>query len=320
MKTPKTRTTKTKKWGNDLIPCMILFMKKLDQEINTPPKFKLTHLPNLLIKTYKSWIEKEPFRLGAVVAYYAILSLPALLIIILNLVGSIWGKELVRGELQSEISAALGPDTATAILKMITEKGDEPTSIFATILGVGVLLYGATGVFYQLQNALDNIWEAKQSSVNEIITSLIGRLKSFGFILIFGFLLLISFVLTALLTTFANRISSLFSTEIVEAAYIVDVLLSSLFIYALFATMFKYLPSKPIKWKAVRVGAALTAFLFILGKYILSFYFGKTEPGSTYGAAGSIIIVMLWTSYSSLILFFGAQFTKTYSDEYLINS
>ncbi|MBP0903683.1 YihY/virulence factor BrkB family protein [Mariniflexile gromovii] len=293
-------------------------MNNIDKDIKSTTTFRLNHLPKLLVKTYKSWMEKEPFKLGAVVAYYAILSLPALLILILNLVGAIWGRELVRGELQAEMSSALGSDTAEAILKMIAEKGDEPTSIFATILGIGVLLYGATGVFYQLQNVLDDIWEVKQTYSNEIIATLIGRLKSFGFILIFGFLLLISFVLTALLTAFANRISRLFSTEIVGIAYIIDIVFSLIFIYMLFAAMFKYLPSKPIRWKAVRVGAALTALLFILGKYILSFYFGKTEPGSTYGAAGSIIIVMLWTSYSSLILFFGAQFTKIYSDRYLI--
>lgn len=283
-----------------------------------PVKFKLVHLPNLLTKTFKLWIEKEPFQLGAIVAYYAILSLPALLIIILNLVGSIWGKELVRGELLTEISAALGPDAAESILRMIAEKGDEPTSIFATILGIVILLYGATGVFYHLQNVLDSIWEIEQPYSNEILATLIGRLKSFGFILIFGFLLLISFVITALLTTFANRITALFSADVINIAYILDIILSLLYIYALFAAMFKYLPSAPIKWKAVRVGAALTALLFIIGKYILSFYFGKTEPGSTYGAAGSIIIVMLWTSYSSLILFFGAQFTKVYSDRYLL--
>ncbi|WP_372752529.1 YihY/virulence factor BrkB family protein [Mariniflexile sp.] len=280
--------------------------------------FKLTHLPSLLVNTYKSWIAKEPFKLGAVVAYYAILSLPALLIIILNLVGTIWERELVRGELHAEMSSALGADTATAILNMIVEKGDQPTSIFATLLGIGVLLYGATGVFYQLQNVLDEIWEIEPNYSNEFISTLIGRAKSFGFILIFGFLLLISFALTALLTAFANRISSLFSSEIVGLAYLTDILISLVFIYILFAAMFKYLPSKHIRWKAVRVGAALTAFLFILGKYVLSYYFGKTEPGSTYGAAGSIIIVMLWTSYSSLILFYGAQFTKIYSDNYLI--
>lgn len=290
----------------------------MEQKISEHPvKFKLAYLPKLIVKTYKKWIEKEPFQLGAIVAYYAILSLPALLIIILNVVGAVWGKELVRGELASEISAALGPDTAESILSMIADRGDDSTSIFATILGIAVLLYGATGVFFHLQNVLDNIWEIKKTYSSEIIATLIGRLKSFGFILIFGFLLLISFVITAVLTTFANRLTSMFSANITGTAYLIDIVLSFFFIYILFAAMFKFLPSAPIPWKAVRVGAVLTTLLFIIGKYVLALYFGTTEPGSTYGAAGSIIIVMLWTSYSSLILFFGAQFTKVYSDEYL---
>lgn len=282
-----------------------------------PYKFKLSHLPKLIVKTYKKWIGKEPFQLGAIMAYYAILSLPALLIIILNLVGTIWDRELVRDELFSELATALGPDTAKSILGMIADRGDNSTSILATIIGIVVLIYGATGVFYHLQNVLDNIWDVKQTYKSGIVATLIGRLKSFGFILIFGFLLLISFVITAILNTFANRITALFSASITGVAYIIDIVLSFFFIYLLFAAMFKFLPSAPIQWRAVRVGAVLTSLLFIIGKYVLSFYFGTTEPGSTYGAAGSIIIVMLWTSYSSLILFFGAQFTKVYSDEYL---
>lgn len=293
-------------------------MKNLDEDMQDRTSFKLAHLPKLLIKTYNSWIEKDPFKLGAVVAYYAILSLPALLIIILNLVGAIWGRELVRSELRSEMASALGSETATSILNMISERGDQPTSVFATALGIGVLLYGATGVFYHLQDVLDNIWGVKESNKKGVIATIIGRLKSFGFILIFGFLMLISFAMTALLNTFSNRIASLFSTKIVGAAYLLDLIISLAFIYLLFAAMFKFLPSKHIRWRAVKVGAALTAILFVLGKYILSYYFGQTEPGSTYGAAGSVIIVMLWTSYSSLILFFGAQFTKVYSDKYLL--
>ncbi|MBM1104573.1 YihY/virulence factor BrkB family protein [Aurantibacter crassamenti] len=280
-------------------------------------KFKFIHLPKLLKNTFSAWLDKDPFRLGAVVAYYSILSLPALLIIIMDIIGAIWGRELVQGELFSEIAAAVGSDTAASIQAMVTKKGDANTSVFATVLGVGVLIYGATGVFYQLQNALDDIWGTEKKYSNDFIAVLFGRLKSFGFILIFGFLLLVSFVLTSLLTSFANRISTLLSSEIVGVAYFIDISLSLVFIYFLFASMFKYLPSKHLSWPAVRVGAALTTILFIMGKYILAFYFSQSEPGSTYGAAGSIIIVMLWVSYSSLILFFGAQFTKVYSDKYL---
>lgn len=282
--------------------------------------FTLKEFPKLLVTTFSTWLEKEPFKISAVIAYYAILSLPGLLIMILELVGSIWGKEIVRGELFSEISLAMGPETAQSIQEMLADKGSDNTSMLATFLGICVLIYGATGVFYQLQNALNEIWEVTPNYSNEIIATIFGRLKSFGFILIFGFLLLISFVITSFLSAFSRQLSRLLSTTVVEWTFIMDILLSLVFIYFLFAAMFKYLPSKKVEWKAVKIGAALTAILFLLGKYALAFYFGKAEPGSTYGAAGSIILVMLWVSYSSLIVTFGAQFTKIYSDEFVKNN
>lgn len=278
--------------------------------------FRIIHLPKLFIATFKAWLAKDPFKLSAVVAYYAILSLPALLILVLDLVGAVWGREIVQGQLTHEFTNAFGADTAEFIKEIMTKKGDAETSFFATILGLGSLLYGATGVFYQLQNAMDDIWEAKPNYSNSIIATLIGRLKSFGFILIIGFLLLISFVLTSGLSAFSERISRSMSERILELAYAIDIVVSLGFIYLLFAAMFSFLPSTRVRWKAVRSGAALTALLFVVGKYLLAFYFAQAEPGSTYGAAGSIIIIMLWVSYTSLILFFGAQFTKIFSDRY----
>ena len=280
-------------------------------------KFTFKQFPKLLWSTFNTWLDKEPFKISAVIAYYAILSLPGLLIMIMEIVGSIWGKEIVRGELFSEISLAMGPETAQAIQEMLADQGSENTSMVATILGVGVLIYGATGVFYQLQNALNDIWEVSPNFSNEILATIFGRLKSFGFILIFGFLLLISFVITSFLSAFSRQLSRLLSSTIVELSFVMDILLSLFFIYLLFAAMFKYLPSTKVEWSAVKIGAALTAILFLLGKYALAFYFGKAEPGSTYGAAGSIILVMLWVSYSSLIVTFGAQFTKIYSDRFV---
>jgi membrane protein len=280
-------------------------------------KFRLSHLPKLLVRTFHAWMEKQPFQISAVIAYYAILSLPGLLILILELVGGIWGKEIVRGELFAEISSAMGPETAQSIQEMIANRGSENTSLVATILGVGVLIYGATGVFYQLQNALNDIWNAKPKYSNEVLLTLFMRLKSFGFILIFGFLLLISFVLTSFLSAFSKQLSRILPEGMLELGFVLDIVLSLTFIYVLFGAMFKYLPSRHVRWRAVKVGAALTALLFLIGKYALAFYFGKAEPGSTYGAAGSIILVMLWVSYSSLIVTFGAHFTKIYSDKYI---
>ena len=281
------------------------------------PKFKIQHLPQLLVAAAKSWFDGAPFQRSAVVAYYAVLSLPALVIIILKVVGSFWGEELVQGELLGEISQAIGPDAADSIRTMIENQSGEQTNLFATIIGIGTLLYGSTGVFFQLQSALDSIWEQEPAYKNNFIATLMSRVKSFGFILILGFLLLTSFVLTSLLSTFSKQLNRFLPDNLFDYLFIVDFLVSVGFVYLLFATMFKYLPSAKIKWKSVRTGAALTTFMFLIGKYLLALYFNTMEPGSTYGAAGSIILIMLWVSYSCLILLFGAHFTKQYADQYV---
>lgn len=266
---------------------------------------------------YKRFMASEPFQLSAIVAYYAILSLPALVVIILNIVGSIWGRELVQGELTAEISQAIGPDAAASVMDMMKDRGDQKTSIITAVIGIVVLLYGATGVFFQLQQALDKIWGVSSSENDGILNIIKSRAKGFGFILIIGFLMLVSFLATTLLSAFSKRLSYYFPESWVDAAFIIDITVSLFMIYILFASLFKFLPSVQITWRAVRVGAAITALLFVLGKYALAYYFASAEPGSTYGASGSIILVMLWVSYSSLILFFGATFTKVYADKYI---
>lgn len=285
--------------------------------MTTAKTFKIQHLPRLLGNSFKSWFDSEPFQQSAIVAYYAVLSLPALVIIILKVVGGFWGEDLVQGELLGEISQAIGPDAADAIRTMIENQSNQKTSVFATVIGIGTLLYGATGVFFQLQSALDTIWEQEPNYKNNIVATLMSRVKSFGFILILGFLLLTSFVLTSLLSAFSKQLNHLLPDNLFDYLFIVDFLVSLGFIYILFATMFKYLPSAKIKWQSVRVGAALTTFMFLIGKYVLALYFNTMEPESTYGAAGSIILIMLWVSYSSLILLFGAHFTKKYADKYV---
>lgn len=284
-------------------------------------KFSIKHLPKLLIQTTNNWLDSNPFQLSAIVAYYAILSLPALIVIILNLVGNIWGRDIVRGELLDEITTTVGIQTAEAIRQMMLDRGGESVSIFTTVVGFATLIYGSTGVFFQLQDAFDKIWKLKEENIKTgIISMLLKRLKSFGFILIIGFLLLISFVLTALISAFSRRIEQFVPDQLFELVYVLDFFVSILFIYFLFASMFKFLPTRKVKWKAVRIGAALTAILFVIGKYLIAWYFKEMNPASTYGAAGSVILIMLWVSYSSLILFYGANFTKVYSDNYLTHT
>lgn len=284
----------------------------------TQIRFKLTHLPELLITSAKSWFTNDPFNKAAIIAYYAILSLPALLIIIFNLVGSIWGKEIVEGQILNEISNSIGVETAETIKGMMINDGSKKTSFFTTIIGLTTLIYGSTGVFFQIQNILDSIWDAKPRFKNGVLETVFVRLKSFGFILIIVFLLLISLVLTSLLSTFQENLKRILSDSLVNSIFTLDIFISLGSIYFIFAAMFKVLPNAHIPWKAVRIGALLTSILFVAGKYLLAIYFSEIEPGSTYGAAGSIILIMLWVSYTSLILFYGAHFTRSYSRKYLL--
>ena len=279
-------------------------------------KFKLSDFPSLLVDTYKAWDADDPFRLSAVVAYYAVLSLPGLLVIIINLVGSVWGVEIVQGQLTNEISGALGRDAADAIQTMMIETQNNGKSTIATILGIGTLIFGATGVFYHLQLSLNQIWKIKASSNASIKKMFLDRARSFAFILAIGFLMLVSFLVTTVISVLNNYIRSILPDVIVYIAYVIDIVVSVGIITVLFALIFRYLPDAKIRWKTVWIGSLITSILFVFGKFLLGVYFGEANPGSTYGAAGTIVLVLLWVSYSCLILFFGAEFTWVYAKRY----
>ena len=279
-------------------------------------KFSIKHLPSLLWESAKAWYEDEPFRLSAVVAYYAVIALPALVIIIINLVGWIWGYEIVQGELTEEFSAALGRDAAESIQTMITETSQSDHKFFYSLFGIGTLIFGASGVFFQIKVSLNNIWKIEPKPNAPIIKVFLDRLLSFAFIIIIGFLMLVSFILTAAINLLSDFISSQFPDIMLSIAYVLDAALSFSIITVLFALMFKFLPDAKIKWKTVWVGAVITSLLFVAGKSLLGYYFGQMEPASTYGAAGIIVLVLLWVSYSSMIVFYGAEFTYVYAQRY----
>ncbi len=279
-------------------------------------KFKIQHLPKLVVKTYKAWDKNDPWRMSAVVAYYAVLALPGLLVILINFVGSIWGPEIVAGQLNSQLTTALGADAAKSILNMIADTQNSEDNMISTIIGIATILFGATGVFYHLQISLNKIWDVDQTSNFSFKKVISYRAKSFAFILVIGFLLLISFVVTTLISALTDYIKEIFPNIVLYLLYGVNFLLSIGIISTLFAMMFQYMPDKKIRWKTVWIGAFLTATLFVFSEFLMSLYFGRSNPGSTYGAAGSIVLVLLWVSYSCLIFFFGAEFTRQYSIKY----
>lgn len=268
---------------------------------------------SLLKATSKEWIKDDPFRQSAVIAYYSIFSLPALLIILIWIAGAAFGQEAVEGQISSQVGSMLGEDTGKTVETMIKNAQEQDSNIFMKILGIAILLFGATTVFFHLQKSLNYIWEVEQKPNSNFKRLLIDRASSLGLIVIIGFLLLISLVASALITSLSDWIESNFTAYIVYLAEAVDLLLSLGIATLLFATMFKVLPDVEITWSMVWKGAFVTAILFVIGKFLLGLYFGMASPGSTYGAAGSIILILLWVNYTCLILFFGAEFTQVYA-------
>lgn len=273
-------------------------------------------LPSLLKTTFKKWNDHDPFHEGAVVAYSAIFALPGLLVIVITLVGYFFGTDRVSGRLHQEIAGAMGKNTADQVQQMIIVASQTKDSAWASILGVIVIIVGALGIFVALQKSLNIIWEVKSMpNKSGIWRFLKTRLFSFGLILSIAFLMLISLLISSLLSALGNWIEAL-SESLLVVLKIFNFAFSLAIISVVFALMFKFLPDAKVRWSAVWIGAIVTSLLFVLGKAALGLYFGKAHPGTTYGAAGSVILILLWTSYTSMIVFYGAEFTKVYSDEF----
>ncbi|MDR6302164.1 YihY/virulence factor BrkB family protein [Mesonia maritima] len=267
---------------------------------------------SLFKKTYEQWMLNNPFEQSAVIAYYTFFSLPSLLVIVVAIAGYFFGQEDVRYKITNEINSLIGNDTAKAIEGMITNAMVEQESTFAIIMGIAVLLFGATGAFFQLKKAMNRIWSVrvKKESIKRI---LLDRVISFGMILVIGLMLLISLVLSALITYLSEYLEQYAPGLTSITIEILNFLLSYVFIGALFASVFKLLPDINVRWKVTLVGASLTTLLFLIGKYALSFYFGQSEPTSVYGGASSVVLILLWVFYTCLIMFFGAEFTVQYA-------
>ncbi len=278
--------------------------------------FKIKDLGILFKITLNEWWDKDPFRQSAIIAYYAIFSIPGLLVLIIAIAGYFFGQDVVNKNLIEQISETIGSESALQIQEVLSKSTSEKSTTWASILGITILLVGATGVFVELQKTLNLIWNVKTKPQNGIWIILKARLFSFGLILAIAFLLTISLVISTALVAISNYIQ-FESTQFMMTLYgILNFIISLLVISALFAMIFKILPDAKIKWKHVWMGSIVTGILFTLGKMALAYYFGKAEPASIYGAAGSIILILLWVSYSSMILFFGAEFTAAYAKMY----
>jgi membrane protein len=278
--------------------------------------FKIKDLSELFSTTASEWYRKDPFRGSAVIAYYAIFSMPGLLVLIVTIAGYFFDKQTVNDNIIAQISTTLGTDTANQINDMLTKASVSKSTLLRSIIGISTILIGATGVFVELQKAFNLIWAVKVEAESGIIAILKARLFSFGLIMAIAFLLTISLVVSTVLEAMSNWIHVDSSQFMLFAFKIINFGISLAVISTLFGLMFKILPDAKIKWKHVWLGSIVTGLLFTIGKTALAYYFGKAEPASVYGAAGSIILMLLWVSYSSMIMFFGAEFTATYARMY----
>jgi len=279
-------------------------------------KIQLKNLSYLFKTTFKEWNKKDPFRQSAVISYYAIFSLPGLLVLIVTLVGYFFSKDVVTQNIINQITSTFGSTIASQIKAVLINSGQTKQTILGTIIGVGVLLIGASGVFIALQKTLNEIWQIKAPEKTGIWIAVKSRLFSFGLILAIAFLLLISLVVSTALSAVGDWIRTDESETLVFIFNCINFVVSLIVISFLFGLIFKVLPDTKIRWKHVWFGALLTGVLFTIGKTALAFYFGKATPESAYGAGGSIVLMLLWVSYSSMILFFGAEFTYTYTQKY----
>lgn len=279
-------------------------------------EFKLRDFKPLLINTFNEWYNKDPFRQSAIIAYYSIFAIPGLLFLVVTFAGYFLDIDTVNRNIVEQATSTMGIDTATQIKGMLISAGEDKSTVLGTITGIVILLIGATGVFVELQKTLDLIWEVKISPQSGFKRILKTRLFSFGLILVIAFLLLTSLVVSTILASISNRINIEASSFMIPVFTIFNFIFSIAVISFLFALMFKILPDAKVEWKHVWLGALLTGILFTIGKTALAFYFGMAHPASGYGAAGSIILILLWVSYSSMILFFGAEFTASYAKMY----
>jgi membrane protein len=262
----------------------------------------------------KRWFDKDPFHESAVIAYYAIFALPGLLVIIMTLGSYFFGNAAVNNQVAAQFSSTMGAETANQIQDIIIQASRLRNSVIATIIGLITILIGATGVFAEFQNSLNTIWEVKLDKMKSGIWQVIRvRLFSFGLIISIAFLLIVSLLISSLIAAFGSWLSSHFTDSFLLQLHILNYGISLFTLTGMFALMFKILPDAKIKWKHVWIGSFVTAILFEIGKFVLGFYFGNAHPGTGYGAAGSVILIMLWVSYSSMIVFFGAEFTHAYA-------
>jgi membrane protein len=266
----------------------------------------------LLKETASSWSADYAPSMGAALSYYSLFSIAPLLLIVISIAGLVFGEDAARGAIFGQLAGLIGDQSAKAVEAML-QAADKPTQgVISTIIGIGVLVVGAMTVFGELQNAMDRIWRAPaRLQASGLWNLLRTRVLSFGMILGLAFLLMVSLVLSAALAALGKWWGPAFGA----LAHLVDILVSFGLVTVVFALIYRYIPRVHVAWHDVWLGAAVTSFLFAVGKFLIGLYLGKASVASTFGAAGSLVVLMVWMYYSAQIFLFGAEFTWVYAHQ-----
>lgn len=270
----------------------------------------------LLKGSVAGFADDKVMKLSAALAYYTVFSMGPMLMVIIMLCSVFYGKEAIEGTVYEEISAFVGSQAAGQIQQIIRNAAISGNSTLAAVVGVGTLIFGATGVFVEIQDSINFIWGLKAKPQKGWLKLILNRLLSFSLVIGLGFVLMVSLVIDRMIDFFNERLLTLIPEAAIVWAYTINALLNFVITALLFAIIFKVLPDARIKWKDVGVGACFTAVLFLLGKLAIGYYLGQVDTASSYGVAGSLVIILLWVYYSAAILYFGAEFTLQYAQEY----
>ena len=271
---------------------------------------KVKNIFSILKCTFYEFSENDVPRMSAALAYFTFFALAPMLLVIITVCDIFYGRDAIEGTLFGQIKGFVGNDAALQIQEIIKNAAKQGASRIATIVSIVALVFSATGVFTEIQSSINAIWQLKAKPKKGWLKFLSNRLLSLSMVLGLGFILMVSLVMNALLDIMMQRLLKILPDGSIVFTYIINFALTFIIISSLFGIIFKFLPDAKILWKDVRAGAFTTAILFMLGKFAISLYLGKSNPGGTYGTAGSIVIILLWVYYSSIILYFGACFTK----------
>lgn len=273
-------------------------------------------IAKLFKETLTGFIDDNVLQLSAALSYYTIFSLPPLLIIIISLSGIFFGADAVKGEIFVQINGLVGNDAALQIQETLKNVKLLGSNVFLTTIGFIILLVGASGVFSEIQDSINYIWRIKAKPKRGLIKFIYNRLMSFSMIASVGFLLLVSLIINSLTDILNKRLENIFPQDTIYLFYVINLLIVFFIITILFTVIFKTLPDGKVALRDSLIGASFTAFLFMIGKFAIGFYLGRFNVASIYGAAGSIILILVWVYYSAIILYFGAEFTKVYANTF----